>query len=124
VVADALEEAAQAAIDVQAVAPMTAVVPDDKPDRDDTCECRPYFFYTMVTRLRNTIAEYPSQFWLMVIGLFISSAGASMIWPFLMIFGSEKLSLSLSTVSTLITINAIMGLFASFIAGTVSDKLG
>jgi fucose permease len=78
----------------------------------------------MVTRLRNTIAEYPSQFWLMVIGLFISSAGASMIWPFLMIFGSEKLSLSLSTVSTLITINAIMGLFASFIAGTVSDKLG
>jgi MFS family permease len=60
----------------------------------------------------------------MVVGLFISSAGASMIWPFLMIYVSEKLSLSLSTVSTLITINAIMGLFASFIAGAVSDKLG
>ncbi|MBE3038495.1 MAG: MFS transporter [Chloroflexi bacterium] len=78
----------------------------------------------MLTRLRNTIAEYPSQFWLMVVGLFISSAGASMIWPFLMIYVSEKLSLSLSTVSTLITINAVMGLFASFIAGAVSDKLG
>lgn len=47
-----------------------------------------------------------------------------MIWPFLMIFVSEKLNLSLSTVSTLITINAIMGLFASFIAGSISDKLG
>jgi len=57
-------------------------------------------------------------------GLFISSAGASMIWPFLMIYVSEKLSLSLSTVSTLITINAITGLFASFVAGAVSDKLG
>jgi MFS family permease len=78
----------------------------------------------MFNRLRNTIAEYPSQFWLMVVGLFISSAGASMIWPFLMIYVSEKLSLSLSTVSSLITINAIMGLFASFIAGAVSDKLG
>jgi MFS family permease len=78
----------------------------------------------MLNRLRNTIAEYPSQFWLMVIGLFISSAGASMIWPFLMIYVSEKLSLSLSAVSTLITINAITGLFASFIAGVVSDKLG
>ncbi|MBE3067105.1 MAG: MFS transporter [Chloroflexi bacterium] len=78
----------------------------------------------MLTRLRNTIAEYPSQFWLMVVGLFISSAGASMIWPFLMIYVSEKLSLSLSAVSTLITINAIVGLFASFIAGAVSDKLG
>ena len=60
----------------------------------------------------------------MVVGLFISSAGASMIWPFLMIYVSEKLSLSLSTISTLITINAIVGLFASFIAGAVSDKLG
>jgi MFS family permease len=60
----------------------------------------------------------------MVTGLFISSAGASMIWPFLMIYVSEKLSLSLSTVSTLITINAITGLFASFIGGTISDKMG
>ncbi|HEX7620614.1 MAG TPA: MFS transporter [Anaerolineales bacterium] len=60
----------------------------------------------------------------MVVGLFISSAGASMIWPFLMIYVSEKLVLSLSTVSTLITINAIMGLFSSFVAGAVSDKLG
>jgi MFS family permease len=78
----------------------------------------------MIIRLRNTIAEYPSQFWLMAVGLFISSAGASMIWPFLMIYVSEKLVLSLSTVSTLITINAIMGLFSSFVAGAVSDKLG
>jgi uracil-DNA glycosylase len=43
-VGDALEEAVQAAIDAQAGAPMTAAVPDDKPDRDDTCECRPYLF--------------------------------------------------------------------------------
>jgi len=47
-----------------------------------------------------------------------------MIWPFLMIYVSEKLTLSLSTVSTLITINAVVGLVASFIAGAVSDKLG
>lgn len=47
-----------------------------------------------------------------------------MIWPFLMIYVSEKLLLSLSTVSTLITINAVMGLFASFAAGAVSDKVG
>jgi MFS family permease len=78
----------------------------------------------MDNRFRNIIREYPSQFWLMVVGLIISSAGASMIWPFLMIYVSEELSLSLSTVSSLITINALMGLFASFIAGTVADKVG
>ncbi len=47
-----------------------------------------------------------------------------MIWPFLMIYASEKLNLSLSAVSTLITINAGTGLLMSFIAGTVADRLG
>jgi MFS family permease len=78
----------------------------------------------MLFRIRKVIAEYPPQFWLMSIGLLISSAGTSMIWPFLMIYVSEKLSLSLSTVSTLITLNAATGLVASFAAGAVADKLG
>ena len=78
----------------------------------------------MFNRFRTIYNTYPTQFWLMVVGLFISSAGASMIWPFLMIYVSGELNLSLSTVSTLITINAITGLFASFIAGTISDRLG
>ncbi len=78
----------------------------------------------MINRFRTTLAEYPPQFWLMASGLLISSAGASMIWPFLMIYASEKLSLSLSAVSTLITINAGTGLLTSFIAGAVADRLG
>jgi len=78
----------------------------------------------MLKRIRSTLAEYPPQFWLMASGLLISSAGASMIWPFLMIYVSEKLDLSLSTVSTLISINAFTGLITSLIAGAVADKLG
>ena len=57
-------------------------------------------------------------------GLLISSAGSSMIWPFLMIYASEKLSLSISAASTLISINAATGLFSSFAAGAVADKFG
>jgi MFS family permease len=60
----------------------------------------------------------------MVFGVFLSTAGASMIGPFLMIYASEKLGLPLSTVVTLITINAGTGLFSSFIAGTLADKVG
>jgi MFS family permease len=78
----------------------------------------------MYNRVRITLAEYPPQFWLMASGLLLSSAGSSMIWPFLMIYASEKLNLSLSTVSTLITINAGTGLLTSFIAGAVADRLG
>jgi MFS family permease len=78
----------------------------------------------MLTRLRHIYHEYPPQFWLMVFGVFLSTAGASMIGPFLMIYASEKLGLPLSTVATLITINAGTGLFSSFIAGTLADKVG
>jgi MFS family permease len=78
----------------------------------------------MFSRLRKTYDDFPSQFWLMVVGLFISSMGSSMIWPFLMIYVSETLGLSLSTVATLVSINAGTGLVASFVAGTVADRLG
>lgn len=47
-----------------------------------------------------------------------------MIGPFLMIYASEKLHLPLSTVVSLITINAGTGLFSSFIAGSLADKVG
>jgi len=60
----------------------------------------------------------------MVSGVFVSTAGASMIGPFLLIYASQKLGLPLSTVASLITINAGTGLFASFIAGSLADKVG
>jgi MFS family permease len=78
----------------------------------------------MLKRIRSKLSEYPSQFWLMASGLLISSTGTSLIWPFLMIYASEKLDLSLSTVSTLITINAGTGLLTSFVAGAIADRIG
>lgn len=47
-----------------------------------------------------------------------------MIWPFLVIYASNKLNMPLSTVATLISINAGTGLIASFVAGTLADKIG
>ncbi len=75
-------------------------------------------------RLQSVIRRFPRQFWLMVIGLFISTAGSSMIMPFMMIYASNKLQLHLSTVTTLISINAGTGLLSSFLAGTLADKVG
>lgn len=75
-------------------------------------------------KLKLLYAAYPRQFWLMVAGIVISTAGGSMIWPFLLIYASGKLHLPLSTVATLISINAGTGLFSSFLAGTLADKIG
>ncbi len=67
---------------------------------------------------------YPRQFWLLFVGMLISTTGASMIWPFLMIYVSERLKLPLTTVASLMTLNALAGLIFSFVAGPVTDRLG
>lgn len=75
-------------------------------------------------RLKALYNDYPRQFWLMIAGIVLATAGGSMIWPFLLIYASGKLDLPLSTVATLISINAGTGLLSSFIAGTLADKIG
>lgn len=78
----------------------------------------------MFRKLSILYNQYPRQYWLMITGVVISTAGGSMIWPFLLIYASGKLDLPLSTVATLISINAGTGLFASFLAGTLADRVG
>ena len=78
----------------------------------------------MIEKVRRTRSEYPGQFWLMTFGMLIGTMGSSMIWPFLMIYVSEKLDVGLAVVASLMTVNAAMNLLFSFIAGPVADKLG
>jgi MFS family permease len=78
----------------------------------------------MLSKIKTLYHQYPRQYWLMITGIVISTAGGSMIWPFLLIYASGKLHLPLSTIATLISINAGTGLLASFLAGWVADKFG
>jgi MFS family permease len=75
-------------------------------------------------RLQRLLNAYPRQFWLLFWGLLISTIGTSMIWPFLMIYVSERLSLPLTLVASLMTLNAGMGLLSSFFAGPIIDRAG
>jgi MFS family permease len=79
---------------------------------------------TFLNKLKILYNEYPRQYWLMITGVVISTAGGSMIWPFLLIYASSTLDMPLSTVATLISINAGTGLLSSLIAGSLADKIG
>ena len=74
--------------------------------------------------LQTRLGEYPRQFWLMITGVVLSTAGASMIWPFLLIYATNRLDLPLSVVAPLISINAGTGLLSSLIAGAMADRIG
>jgi MFS family permease len=77
-----------------------------------------------IRNLQARMGQFPRQFWLMIIGVVLSTAGASMIWPFLLIYATNRLDLPLSVVAPLISINAGTGLLASLIAGTMADRIG
>src|SRR3972149_8862552 len=66
----------------------------------------------------------PRQFWLMFVGMLISTIGSSMIWPFLMIYVSERLGLPLPFPAMLLTLNSVMGRMSSLSAGPIIDRLG
>ncbi|MEN8174072.1 MAG: MFS transporter, partial [Chloroflexota bacterium] len=74
-----------------------------------------------ITQLRG---EYPGQFWLLFWGMMISTIGASMIWPFLMVYVSGQLDLPMTAIASLLTVNAATTLFSSFIAGPIIDRSG
>jgi MFS family permease len=78
----------------------------------------------MIARLQHTNNEYPRQFWLMFVGMVISMVGASMVWPFLMIYLSENLHAPMTVAASLMTLNSVAGLIASTVAGPVMDRLG
>jgi MFS family permease len=78
----------------------------------------------MFTGFRHEIKGYPRQFWLMFAGMILSTIGTTMIWPFLMIYASETLSLPLANISSLMTISASTSLISSILAGPLVDWAG
>ncbi|MCL4559942.1 MAG: MFS transporter [Chloroflexi bacterium] len=80
--------------------------------------------FSLLRPFRLAARSYPPQFWLLFWGQIISTIGASMIWPFLMIYVSGRLTLPLTAVASLMTLNAAWGLIFSFVAGPAADTLG
>jgi MFS family permease len=68
--------------------------------------------------------QYPRQFWLLFWGMLLSTIGSSMIWPFLMVYASERLNLPLTQTATLVTLNAAASLLMTFAAGQITDRVG
>lgn len=78
----------------------------------------------MLNSFRSAWREYPRQYWLMFFGMLISTIGSSMIWPFLTIYISTKLHQPLTVVTSLLTINSVVGVVMNFVAGPITDRFG
>lgn len=73
--------------------------------------------------LRKSLS-YPRAFWLLLIGFFINRASAALIWPFLTLVMRERLAAPLSTITLLISIQAVAGLLSTSVVGVLMDRFG
>ncbi len=78
----------------------------------------------MITRIRQSTAGYPRQFWLLFWGMLISRSGSSMVWPFLTIYLRQRLDIPLTTVALLLTLNSAVSIVSTSVAGPVVDRFG
>jgi len=78
----------------------------------------------VLSRVRRLSGAYPRQFWVIFWGMLLNATGSSMIWPFLTIYMRERFDLPLTSVALVLTMNSLIGLVSSFIAGAVVDRVG
>lgn len=75
----------------------------------------------------NTLRQalrYPRPFWTLLAGHFINRASAALVWPFLTLIMRERLDAPLTTITALISVQALAGALSTSIIGAVMDRYG
>lgn len=68
--------------------------------------------------------SYDRQFWVLFVGMLVSTTGTSMIWPFQTIYASDTLHLPLTEITLLLSISSVSALMSSFIFSPMIDRFG
>ena len=74
--------------------------------------------------LKSVYADYPRQFWLLMLGAFIDRLGGALVFPFFALYITAKFDVGMTEVGVVFAIFSVFGIAGSFIGGALSDKLG
>ncbi len=75
-------------------------------------------------RMYDTYAEYPRQFWILVMSRFIDQLGGALVFPFLTLYITRKFGASMTEVGVIFGIVAASGFVGSMLGGALTDRLG
>jgi len=78
----------------------------------------------LLDRVGQVTAGYPRQFWFLLWGTLVNAVGSFMVWPFMSIYLRQRLELSLTSVTLLLTLHSVAGLGATTITGLAVDRFG
>ncbi|MCP4543534.1 MAG: MFS transporter [Chloroflexi bacterium] len=82
------------------------------------------FLQKSIKRIHNVYNEYPRQFWVLVMGMFIDTLGRTMLNPFMMLYVTKKFSVGMTEVGMLLGLMSISSTIGRMFGGALTDRLG
>lgn len=78
----------------------------------------------MFSRLKNIYLEFPSRFWTVVGVMFIDRVGGTMLFPFFMLYITQKFEVGVTQAGVVLGFFSVFGMLGGMIGGALTDKLG
>jgi MFS family permease len=78
----------------------------------------------MINRVRQTIADYPREFWILIGGTLVNSAGGALIFPFFTLYMRQRFNIPMTTIGVLMAVMGGMGLVSGATGGVLTDRFG
>jgi MFS family permease len=78
----------------------------------------------MKAKIRDTMADFPAQFWFLVLGTLINSTGGFLVWPFLTLYLRQNMEVSMTTIGLLFTFTSPIDFLSQVVGGSLADRWG
>ncbi len=75
-------------------------------------------------QIRSLYKEFPSQFWILVAGMFIDRLGGALLFPFFSLYLTKKFQIGMTQVGLIFGMFAISSFLGSMIGGALTDRWG
>jgi MFS family permease len=76
------------------------------------------------SRIRRVYDEYPRQFWVLILGVFIDRLGGALIFPFLTLYITKKFNVGMTEVGLTFALFAVANVVGSMLGGALTDRFG
>jgi len=75
-------------------------------------------------RMRYIHDEYPRQFWVLVVGMFVDTLGRTILNPFLMLYVTKRFDVGMTEVGVLYGLMSVANTLGNTLGGALADRLG
>jgi len=77
----------------------------------------------LITGLKRIYAEFPRQFWIVVLVSFIDKVGGTLVFPFFALYVTQKFHVGMTQAGVLLGIISFSSFIGGIIGGAVTDRL-